>query len=33
MIPAVIPRPEDWRTYELIAFDIRVPGATKRLVS
>lgn len=33
MIPAVTPRPEDWRTCELIAFDLRMPGTTKRLVS
>lgn len=33
MIPAATLRPEDWRTCELIAFDIRMPGAAKRLVS
>ncbi len=33
MIPATSLRPEEWRTCELIAFDIRVPGAAKRLVS
>lgn len=33
MIPVATLRPEDWRTCELIAFDIRVPGAAKRLVS
>lgn len=33
MIPAATLQPEDWRTSELIAFDIRIPGAAKRLVS
>lgn len=33
MIPAATSRTEDWRTCELIAFDIRIPGAMKRLIS
>ncbi len=33
MIPVAALRPEDWRTCELIAFDIRIPGSTKRFVS
>ncbi len=27
------PRPEDTSAYELVAFDLRVPGAVKRLIS
>jgi hypothetical protein len=33
MIPTAVLRPEDGSAYELIAFDVRVPGAAKRLVS
>jgi hypothetical protein len=33
LIPAAALRPENWRTCEPLAFDIRIPGATKRLVS
>lgn len=27
------PQPDDWGTYELVAFDVRVPGAVKLLIS
>lgn len=33
MIHDAVPWPEDWSACELVAFDVRVPGATKRLVS
>lgn len=33
MISPAALRPGDGSTYELVAFDVRVPGAMKRLVS
>jgi hypothetical protein len=34
MMPAAaVSRPEDWSACELVAFDVRVPGATRRLLS
>lgn len=32
-MPRAAPQPDNWGTYELVAFDVRVPGAVKLLIS
>ena len=33
MVNNAVTQPEGWSAYGLVAFDVRVPGAMKRLVS